>query len=114
VANSILIQVMARQRELSVLRSVGASRIQTIRMLVAEGAVIGLVAGVLSLAVGHAFGAVSIAFLDRFTLFDYSLSLSPMASIAMVGLAVVVCSLAAIYPALVAGRVSSAESLHYE
>jgi ABC-type antimicrobial peptide transport system permease subunit len=114
VANVILIQVIDRQRELSVLRSLGVSRLQTTRTLIAEGAVIGLVSGLLSLVLGHAFGAVSVAFLDRFTLFDYRLVLSPAASAGMVLMAVLVCSLAAIYPALVASRVSSAESLHYE
>jgi putative ABC transport system permease protein len=114
VANSILIQVHARERELSVLRTVGVSRGQTARLLLAEGAVIGLVSGVLSLFLGHAFGALSIAFLDRFTLFDYSLALSLESGVWTLLMAVAVCSLAAVYPAMVAGRVSSAESLHYE
>jgi ABC-type antimicrobial peptide transport system permease subunit len=114
VANGILIQVHARGRELSVLRTLGVSRGQTTRMLLAEGAVIGLVSGILSLFLGHAFGALSVAFLDRFTLFEYSLALSAEAAGWTILLAVTLCSLAAVYPALVAGRVSSAESLHYE
>lgn len=114
VANGMLIQVHARSRELSVLRSLGVSRGQTTRLLLVEGAIVGLVSGILAVLLGHAIGAISIAFLDRFTLFDYRLVASPEAGLAIAGLAVVTCCLAAVYPAVVANRLSSAESLHYE
>lgn len=114
VANSLLIQVLARRRELSLLRTLGVSRMQTLRMLIAEGAVIGGVGGLFALALGHVFAAIGIGFLDHFTLFDYRLSLSPGSAISALALALFSCSLAALYPALVAERLSSAESLHYE
>jgi ABC-type antimicrobial peptide transport system permease subunit len=68
----------------------------------------------LAAVVGNALGAVSVSFLDHFTLFDYSFRLSWTAtglfSLACIG----TCLIAAIYPAFVAIRMSSAESLHYE
>ena len=114
VANSILIQVYARERELSVLRTVGVSRGQTARLLLVEATVIGMVGAVLSLVLGHTVGAISVAFLDRFTLFDYQFVVSVRAGLWIALLAVATCCVAAIYPALVADRISSAESLHYE
>jgi putative ABC transport system permease protein len=114
VANSILIQVYARERELSVLRTVGVSRGQTARLLSVEATVIGMVGAVLSLVLGHTVGAISVAFLDRFTLFDYQFVVSVRAGLWIALLAVATCCVAAIYPALVADRISSAESLHYE
>ncbi len=114
VANSILIQVYARKREFSVLRTLGMSRIQTMRMLLVEGVVIGLVGAALALVLGNIIGAISIAFLDRFTLFEYRFSFSFTASVMITLLMLLTCTLAAIYPALVANRISSAESLHYE
>ncbi len=114
VANSILIQVLSRSREFAVFRSLGMSRRQTVRLLMTEGAVIGGVSALLALVLGNLIGAVSIDFLDRFTLFEYQLHLSWIASLAISLLAVLTCMLAAIYPALAANRVSSAESLHYE
>ncbi len=48
------------------------------------------------------------------TLFDYALQLSLPSALGALGLAVTTCCLAALYPALVAQRLSSAESLHYE
>lgn len=114
VTNTMLIQVHAREREFAVLRTLGISRAQIVRLLLIEGAVLGTVSALLALVLGHMVGAVSVAFLDRFTLFRYELVLSPAASLAIAGLVLLACTLAALYPALVANRVSSAESLHYE
>lgn len=114
VSNTLLIQVHSRGREFSVLRSLGVSRAQTLRMLGVEGAIIGLLAALLALLLGHAMGAVSVAFLDRFTLFEYRFVFYAQDSLWIALLAVTTCCLASVYPALVANRVSSAESLHYE
>ncbi len=114
VANTILIQVHARGREFSVLRSLGVSRSQVMRILLVEGGLIGMVTALLSLLLGNAMGAVSVSFLDRFTLFDYQFVFSPTGSALISALAITVCCLAALYPAYLAYKVSSAESLHYE
>lgn len=114
VTNNILIQVRTRDREFAVLRTVGVSRMQTLRLLLVEGAVIGLVAALLSMLLGNTVGAISVAFLDRFTLFDYQFVYSPEDSLLISLLAVATCSLAAVCPAFEAFRISSAESLHYE
>ncbi len=114
VTNNILIQVHTRGREFSVLRTLGVTRLQTMRLLWLEGNIIGLVAALLSLLLGNALGAISVSFLDRFTLFEYQFVFSVRDSLWISGLALATCSAAAIYPALVANRISSAESLHYE
>lgn len=114
VANTLLIQVHARGREFSVLRTVGMGRWQVTKMLLAEGTIIGLVGALLAAVVGNALGAISVSFLNHFTLFDYQFRLSWMATLVFSGVCVVTCLVAAIYPAFVATRMSSAESLHYE
>ena len=68
----------------------------------------------LAAVVGNALGAISVSFLNHFTLFDYQFRLSWMATLVFSGVCVVTCLVAAIYPAFVATRMSSAESLHYE
>ncbi|MGB0714032.1 MAG: ABC transporter permease, partial [Gammaproteobacteria bacterium] len=114
VANALLIQVRSRAREFSIYRVVGMSNGQMIRLLLIEGSLIGLVGAVLSAALGSILGAVSVAFLDGFTLFELAYEPSGrlllLTSLGVIG----VCLLAALYPALAATRVSSAESLHYE
>ena len=114
VANTLLIQVHSRGREFSVLRTVGMGRLQITKMLLAEGAIIGLVGALLAAVVGNALGAVSVSFLDHFTLFDYQIRLSWQATLVFSLVCFGTCLIAAIYPAFVAIRMSSAESLHYE
>jgi putative ABC transport system permease protein len=114
VTNTLLIQVHARGREFSVLRTVGISRLQISKLLLIEGGLIGLLSAVLALGLGHALGMISVAFLDRFTLFEYAFSFSIRGSLAIFALTVATCCIAAIYPASVATRPSTAESLHYE
>jgi putative ABC transport system permease protein len=114
VGNGILIQVLAREREFSVLRTLGISRSQTVGLLLVEGAIIGIVSALLALVLGHTVGAISVSFLDRFTLFDYQFVFSPRSGVLFFLFAVATCCLAAVYPAVVANRISSAESLHYE
>ena len=114
VANTLLIQVHARGREFSVLRTIGMDRWQITKMLLAEGLIIGLVSAFLAALVGHALGAISVSFLDHFTLFDYQFRLSALDTALFTGLCILACCAAAIYPAFVAARMSSAESLHYE
>ena len=114
VANTMLIQVQAREREFSILRSVGIDRWQITKLLLLEGALTGLVGGAVAVLLGNALGAISISFLDHFTLFDYRFRFSASATLWLYGFAVVTCLVSAIYPAVVARRASSAEALHYE
>ncbi|MFT5485601.1 MAG: putative ABC transport system permease protein [Paracoccaceae bacterium] len=114
VANTMLIQVRARDREFAVLKSIGISRGQVARMLLIEGTIIGCVSAALAIIIGNGLGAISIRFLDHFTLFDYFLRISLPATLYISALCIGTCVIASIYPAFIANRASSAESLHYE
>ncbi len=114
VANNMLIQVRARDREISVLRTIGISRWQVTRLLLAEGLIIGVTGATLAVVLGNALGFLSVSFLDRFTLFQYEFLFSVPGTVAVIALAVITCSMAAIYPAIVAVRTVSAEALSYE
>ncbi len=114
VANTLLIQVHGRKREFAVLRSIGMNRWQVVKMQIAEGVIVGLVGALLASVIGNLLGAVSVSFLDHFTLFDYRFQPSLVATGLIFALCVGTCFAAALYPALIANRISSAESLHYE
>jgi putative ABC transport system permease protein len=114
VANTLLIQVHGREREFSVFRTIGMDRLQIIKMLVAEGLIVGFVGAFLAAIIGNILGAVSVSFLDHFTLFDYRFLVSLQATGLISLICIGTCLVAAIYPAIVAVRTSSAESLHYE
>jgi len=114
VANTMLIQVRARDREFAVLKSIGISRGQVARMLLIEGTIIGWISAALAVIIGNGLGEISVRFLDHFTLFDYALRISLPATLYISALCVLTCVIASIYPAFIANRASSAESLHYE
>jgi putative ABC transport system permease protein len=114
VANALLMQAHARDREFSVLRAVGISRAQIFKLLLIESLIIGLLGAALAFTLGHVLGLISVEFLDRFTLFEYRFVFSARAGLWISALAVFTCCAAALYPAFVAARPSSAESLHYE
>ena len=114
VTNALLIQVHSRDREFSVLTTIGISRLQIAKLLLIEGAIIGLIGALLALILGHLLGMISVAFLGRFTLFEYRFVFSAGASLWIFALAVSTCCAAAMYPAVVAARPSTAEALHYE
>lgn len=114
IVNTLLIQVHSRGRELAVLTTLGIDKTQMFRLLLVEGMVIGVVGAVLSTLLGTALGMVSISFLDQFTLFQYEYIWSTKVTLLIAGFAVFTCCVSAIYPAIVATKISTAESLHYE
>jgi putative ABC transport system permease protein len=114
ILNTLLIQVHGRRRELSILTAIGVDRNQMVRMLLVEGLVIGIVGGILAMVLSTVLGVISASFLDRFTLFDYQYVWSTMATVLIGCFAVLTCCLSALYPAILATRISTTESLHYE
>jgi putative ABC transport system permease protein len=114
ILNTLLIQVHGRRRELSILTAIGVDRNQMVRMLLVEGLVIGIVGGILAMVLSTVLGVISASFLDRFTLFDYQYVWSTMATVLIGCFAVLTCCLSALYPAILATRISATESLHYE
>ncbi|MGH8549821.1 MAG: FtsX-like permease family protein, partial [Methylococcales bacterium] len=114
VINTLLIQVHSRNREFALLTTLGMNRVQIVRILLVEGLIIGLVGAALATALGTALGFISVSFLNRFTLFEYFYIWSNGSALNIAALAILCCSISAIYPAIVATRITSAESLHYE
>ncbi len=84
------------------------------RLLLVEGLVIGLVGAVLAVMLGTTLGMVSVSFLNHFTLFQYEYIWSTEATLLISCFAVFTCCVSAIYPAIIATKISTAESLHYE
>ncbi len=114
VANTMLIQVYGRRRELAILKTIGIARRTVAQLVMVEGFMVGLVSAAFVMVLGNAIGAVGVHFLDRFTKAGYAFELTPGPQIGITVLIMICCALAAVYPALAATRISSAESLHYE
>jgi putative ABC transport system permease protein len=111
IVNTLTMSVVERIRELGVLRAIGMSRRQAVRMVLVEALVLGLVGVLLGSLTGVGVGAVLLALGG---------SLSPVAGLPALpielaaGLGLVLPVVAAIYPSRIASRVSIVSALKFE
>jgi putative ABC transport system permease protein len=112
VFNALSMTILERTRELGMLRALGSTRAMIARSVIAEALILGLLGSVLGVLFGYAMARGLVYLFGRAFLFEMTdLVLSPfaLASAIVVGVAVTV--LAALYPALRAGRVSPVEAM---
>ena len=112
VANLMTANVASRTRQLAILRAVGATRGQVLRMVVGEALVLGVLGSGLGLVLGLHLSANVAKMTVRF--FGYQLPIEipwPLVGLA-VGLTVGLCVLAGILPARHASRTNVVEVLH--
>ncbi len=107
IANTFSMLVAQRTRELALLRALGASRRQVVRVVLGEAAVVGLVGGLLGLVAGVALAAGLQAFIRTFGL-DITGGLPVRLRTVVVSLVIglVVTTGSAVLPALRAGRIA--------
>ncbi|WP_414663284.1 ABC transporter permease [Horticoccus sp. 23ND18S-11] len=112
VANTMLLSVFTRIREIAVLRVCGFSGPQVAALIFGEAAVLAT-AGVVA---GFAIGFVLLGILERVPQFQgyVQASLDPLVLIGIVATAFVTAGGGAIYPARFASRIQPAEALRYE
>ncbi len=112
VSSTFQVIVKQRQRELALLRCVGATSKQVKRMIVGESAVVGLVGSLLGLVVGVLVGGAILAALGIVTPYVKAISMVTVPSLLITGIVGVVFTvLAGLRPAALAGRARPIEAL---
>ena len=111
VANTLVLSIHERRRELGMLRAIGMSRRQVRTLIRYESVITALIGGILGIVLGLVF-----ATLIAQPLKDEGFTLSyPVFSLVLIlVIAAVVGVIAAIYPARRAARLDVLESLQYE
>lgn len=105
VANTMVISVLERRREIGLRRALGASRRQVRGQFLAESVLLSLLGGIVGVLVG--VGVTAGYALTR----DWPAVFPPIALVGGVGVAAVVGALAGAYPAMRAARLSPTEAL---
>ena len=104
VVNTLALSVLERTRELGLLRAVGLSRGQTMRMVTVEAVVISVFGALLGVVVGAGLGAAVVRALDGDGITDLVLPWGSMGSYLVLAAAVGV--LAAVLPSIKAARLN--------
>jgi putative ABC transport system permease protein len=121
IANTMLMSVLERTREVGIMKAVGAANSHIQMIFLVEGALTGLVGGGLGLLLGWAASLPGDAWVRSMVLRDLKVNLKeslfvfpPWLGLCVVSFAVLVTTLAAIYPARRAARLHPVTALRHE
>ena len=114
VVNTLMMNVLERQREIGSLRSLGLTRRQTTKMVLAEAATLGVIGGVLGLGFGYLLSQIFIMALNALSGYDLAYIFTPNPFFAGAAIALLVSQVAALYPAWKAAGVNIVEAVKHE
>ncbi len=121
IANTMLMSVLERTREIGVMKAVGAGSGQLVSLFLVEGGLIGLVGGGLGLLLGWAASFPGDAWVRsmvsrdlKYDLQESLFTFPPSLVLTVLGFALLVTTLAAVYPARRAAQVDPVAALRHE
>lgn len=114
VINTLTMSVIERNQEIGMLRAIGLTRSQIVKMVLAEAALMGGIGGILGVLTG--FILARILFIGMTTMSGYKLTftLPPVGVLLALIAALVISQLAAVFPARRAASIKILEAVHYE
>jgi putative ABC transport system permease protein len=113
IVNTLIINLTERRREFGILRSVGASRQQLMRLLVTEGVALAALGYALGLIVGYPLAWYLVDLTSR-QLFGLEFHFSAVAFVGSFIVAVLASAAVALVPAIIATRIRPIQVLRYE
>ena len=114
ITNTITMNVTERTREIGMLRCVGMTRFQTVIMILAEAALMGIIGGLLGLVFGVVLSRVFMLAMTAMSGYRLTYVLGLFRVLLAVIISIVVSQLAAMAPALRAARGRILDAIHYE
>ncbi len=114
VINTLMMNVIERQREIGGLRSLGLTRWQTTKMVLAEAVTLGLIGGVFGLGFGYFLSQIFVKSLNALSGYDLKYTFELSIFIAGAFIAFGVSQIAALYPSWKAAGVNIVEAIMHE
>lgn len=114
IANTLTMNVMERTREIGMLRSIGMTRFQVLRMILAEAALMGIIGGVLGVVFGIILSRIFMLAMTAMSGYQLTYVFPLQKSLLALIIAMVVSQLAALLPAGRAARTRILEAIQYE
>jgi len=114
VINTLMMNVFERQREIGGLRSLGMTRLQVGRMILAESGTMGFIGGIFGVVFGLALSRIFLLGIEGVAGYKLTYNLPPETLIISAIIALLVSQGAALYPAWKASRVRIVEAIQHE
>ncbi len=114
IMNTLLTSVMERTREIGVMKAVGASSLQVLRVFLIEAALIGFIGGVLGVGLGVVLAKLIELAGRAYMGSGFVVLVNPELMLFSLGFALLVGVVSGIYPAYRASRLEPVEALRYE
>ncbi len=114
VVNTLTMSVIERTQEIGMLRAIGTSRGQIIRMVLAESGLMGVIGGILGLVTGIILARILFIGMNTMSGYQLTFTIPPEGIVVSVVMALIVSQIAAISPARRAARTQILEAIHYE
>jgi putative ABC transport system permease protein len=112
VFNALSMTILERTRELGMLRALGSTRAMIARSVIVEAMLLGVLGSLLGVLFGYGMARGLVYLFGKAFLFEItSLILSPFALVSAIVVGITVTVVAALYPAMKAGRVSPVEAM---
>ncbi len=114
VINTLMMNVFERQREVGGLRSLGMTRLQVARMILAESGTMGFIGGVFGIVFGLALSRIFLLGIEGIAGYSLQYHFPPETLLISVVIALLVSQGAALYPAWKASRIRIVEAIQHE
>lgn len=114
IVNTLTMNVMERIQEIGMLRAIGMTRSQVIKMVLSEAGLMGVIGGILGLLFGVLLSKIFLTGMTAISGYKLDLVIPIGGIITSLIVALVVSQVAAIQPARKAARTNVLEAIHYE
>lgn len=114
VVNTLTMSVIERTGEIGMLRSIGTTRAQVVKMVLAEAGLLGIIGGLMGLVFGLLLTKIFLASMTAMSGYSLDLIITSKTVVTAVIVSLVVSQLAAALPATRAARTPVLEAIHYE
>lgn len=114
IMNTMLMSVLERTREIGIMKAIGATNKRILSIFLAESMIVGLIGGILGVAIGAGFSKIIASFASNFIGVSLQCVITPQLAGFSIGFAVVVGVISGVYPARRAAKLDPVEALRYE
>jgi putative ABC transport system permease protein len=114
VVNTLTMSVLERMQEIGMLRAIGMSRAQVVKMVLAEAILIGFIGDVVGFVAGILLGQVLVIGMGTMSGYELSFAMPSGDVLPILVITLIISQIAAVFPARRAARVKILEAVHYE